>query len=174
MTGDHNPHDGCCRGRPTSRVGSVDMLPERLALGEELARVIRVSARYAASVVSGFWSERWETHPPADHRPADHRLGHADVLDRVAAFTDDMTEMLAADRRFPYPRRCRTPPAATSAPPHHVEAESSALFADCEKALRAVAGMRGVPPPLPADGPAHRAAMLFQRYEGVESVVAPR
>jgi len=159
MTEDHSPHDGCCRGRPTSRVGSVDMLPERLALGEELARVIRVSARYAASVVSGLWSERWETHPPADHRPADHRLGHAD-------------EMLAADRRFPYPRRCRTPPAATSAAPHHVEAESSALFADCEKALRAVAGMRGLP--LPADGPAHRAAMLFQRYEGVESVAAPR
>lgn len=72
--------------------------------------------------------------PPAGVRPE-----HADVLlDRIAAFTDEMTELLAADRRsgcFPGEPENST--------------EAAVLIADCKKLLRAVAAISGSGHPTP-------------------------
>jgi hypothetical protein len=108
--------------------------PSQGAQGEELARTSRIPARCAANLPLGFWSEWRKADPQADHRPQ-----HADALDRIAAFTDEMTEMLTSDRSSPHSPPKPDNASGDTAQPRH--ADSVTLFADCQKVLRAAVGI---------------------------------
>lgn len=67
-------------------------------------------------------------------------LQQPNFLDRIAAFTDEMTEMLGFYRSPPESIE-KTPDNAGGDTTHSCEADFLNLFADCEKVLRAVAAI---------------------------------
>ena len=130
----HYSQDGAAHRMSTGPPGRWTDPAEWRAFAEDRARAGRIRARHAANAAVGFWSA-WRQADSAANR----HLGHADALDRIAAFTDEMTELLAVNHSSP--NSLPEPDNASSDPAHSRNADSCALFAECEKALRAAAGL---------------------------------
>ncbi|MEP6463013.1 MAG: hypothetical protein ABJC62_06235 [Frankiaceae bacterium] len=125
---------GAGRRKPTGLPGRRADPDEWRALGAELARAGSFPVRSAASFTLGFWSEWRRT-----DRDADDHAERPGVLDRIAAFTDELNEMLTRDGNpvdsFPVEESDEDGSVVGRAR----YADSLTLLADCEKALRAAA-----------------------------------
>lgn len=134
MTTDDSTPGDAGRGMLTGAPGWRTDPDEWRALGAELARAGSFPARSAASFTLGFWSE-WRRTDPSAHE----QVERADVLDRIAAFTDELNEMLTRDRNPPDSLHQEEPDNASGVAIQARNADSLILLANCEKALRAAA-----------------------------------
>ena len=134
MNGDDSKPRSAGLGMPTGAPDRRTDPDEWRALGAQLARADGFPARSAASFTLGFWSEWRKT-----DRSAHEHVEPADVLDRIAAFTDELNEMLTRDHNPPDSLHQEEPDDASGVTVRAHNADSLNLLANCEKALRAAA-----------------------------------
>jgi hypothetical protein len=134
MTTNDSTPGGAGRGTPTGPPARRTNPDEWRALGAQLARAGSFPARSAASFTLGFWSE-WRKTDPSAHE----QVERADVLDRIAAFTDELNEMLTRDRDPLDFLHHEETDNASGVTVRARNADSLHLLANCEKALRAAA-----------------------------------